>query len=60
MFKVAEDKIEMGLGVHGEAGVGEVPHTTANLAVKQIIDHMTKSGKNIFTKKYYQLNQLFV
>ena len=40
----------MGLGVHGEAGVGEVSHTTANLAVKQIIDHMTKSGKNTFRK----------
>ncbi len=52
MFKVAEDKIEMGLGVHGEAGVGEVPHTTANLAVKQIIDHMTKSGKNTLKNKH--------
>ena len=46
----------MGLGVHGEAGVGEVSHTTANLAVKQIIDHMTKSGKNTLRKKHFQLN----
>ena len=42
---MAKDKIEMGLGVHGEAGIGEVPHTTANLAVKQLIDHMTKPGR---------------
>jgi len=41
LFQVAADVIEIGLGVHGEAGVGQVPLTTANLAVKKLIDHMT-------------------
>ena len=44
MFQVAADVIEIGLGVHGEAGVGQVPLTTANLAVKKLIDHMTNPG----------------
>lgn len=41
LFKIADDVIEIGLGVHGEAGIGEVPLTTANLAVKKLLDHMT-------------------
>ena len=45
---MAEDAIEIGLGVHGEAGVGQMPLTTANLAVKRLIDHMTNPGSYVY------------
>ena len=51
LFQVADDVIEIGLGVHGEAGVGEVPLTTAHLAVKKLIDHMTDPGFGSYVKK---------
>merc|ERR1719500_1939313 len=41
LFSVAEDKIEIGLGVHGEAGVGSVDLCPASEAVKRLLDHMT-------------------
>lgn len=43
LFQVADDSIEIGLGVHGEAGVGRVPLCSAQEAVKKLLDHMTKS-----------------
>jgi len=41
LFSVASDKLEIGLGVHGEAGVGSVPLCSAKDAVKKLLDHMT-------------------
>ena len=35
--------IEIGLGVHGEAGVGQAPLCSAHEAVKRLLDHMTSS-----------------
>ena len=44
MFHVAEDVLELGLGVHGEAGVGQIPLTTAHNAVSKMLQHMTNPG----------------
>jgi len=41
LFTVANDSLEIGLGVHGEAGVGSVPLCSAKEAVKKLLDHMT-------------------
>jgi len=41
LFHVAEDVLELGLGVHGEAGVGQIPLTTAHNAVSKMLQHMT-------------------
>ena len=41
LFSVDEDKLEIGLGVHGEAGVGSVDLCTAGEAVTKLLDHMT-------------------
>ena len=46
LFSVAEDKIEIGLGVHGEAGVGSVDLCSASEAVKRLLDHMTNKDSN--------------
>ena len=46
LFTVAEDKIEIGLGVHGEAGVGSVNLCSASEAVKRLLDHMTNKESN--------------
>jgi len=43
LFQVADDVIEIGLGVHGEAGVGQAPLCSAHDAVKKLLDHMTSS-----------------
>jgi len=42
LFSVAEDMLEIGLGVHGEAGVGSVPLCSASEAIRKLLDHMTK------------------
>ena len=44
LFSVAEDKLEIGLGVHGEAGVGSVNMCDASQAVKKLLDHMTNEA----------------
>jgi dihydroxyacetone kinase len=36
--------MEVGLGVHGEAGVGRVPLASAHDAVARLLDHMTNPG----------------
>ena len=41
LFSVDDDKLEIGLGVHGEAGVGSVDLCTAGEAVTKLLDHMT-------------------
>ncbi len=46
LFSVAEGQMEVGLGVHGEAGVGRVPLSTAHEAVARLLDHMTNPGRS--------------
>merc|ERR1719481_1105517 len=41
LFSVDEDKLEIGLGVHGEAGVGSIPMCSAREAMTRLLDHMT-------------------
>merc|ERR1719412_3035518 len=41
LFTVAADAMELGLGVHGEAGVASMPLSNAREAVKSILTHMT-------------------
>ncbi|XP_066467376.1 triokinase/FMN cyclase isoform X2 [Tiliqua scincoides] len=40
-FQLAEDELELGLGIHGEAGVRRMKITTADKIVKIMLDHMT-------------------
>ncbi len=44
LFSVGEGEMEVGLGVHGEAGVGRVPLASAHAAVARLLDHMTNPG----------------
>ncbi|XP_078671711.1 triokinase/FMN cyclase-like isoform X1 [Branchiostoma floridae x Branchiostoma belcheri] len=41
MFQVPHDTIELGLGVHGEAGVGRMKMDTAEKVVETVLTHMT-------------------
>ncbi|CAH1262273.1 TKFC [Branchiostoma lanceolatum] len=41
MFQVPHDTIELGLGVHGEAGVGKMKMDTAEKVVETVLNHMT-------------------
>ncbi|XP_053139659.1 triokinase/FMN cyclase isoform X2 [Hemicordylus capensis] len=40
-FQLADDELELGLGIHGEAGVRRMKITTADKIVKTMLDHMT-------------------
>ncbi|XP_069118565.1 triokinase/FMN cyclase-like isoform X1 [Argopecten irradians] len=40
-FQIADDEMELGLGVHGEAGVKRTKLVSAKEAVTMMIDHMT-------------------
>ncbi|XP_033735485.1 triokinase/FMN cyclase-like isoform X1 [Pecten maximus] len=40
-FQIADDEMELGLGVHGEAGVKRTKLVSAKEAVKMMVDHMT-------------------
>lgn len=40
-FQLAEDELELGLGIHGEAGVRRIKITTADKTVKIMLEHMT-------------------
>ncbi|XP_067939748.1 triokinase/FMN cyclase-like isoform X2 [Watersipora subatra] len=42
-FTIAEDEVELGLGIHGEAGVKKMKLLTAKALVAQMYDHMTNS-----------------
>jgi dihydroxyacetone kinase len=46
LFSVADGQMEVGLGVHGEAGVGRVPLASAREAVARLLDHMTNPGRD--------------
>jgi dihydroxyacetone kinase-like protein len=37
-FDIAEDKVGLGMGIHGERGVGEIPMTTADELTPMILD----------------------
>ncbi|XP_052107025.1 triokinase/FMN cyclase-like isoform X1 [Mytilus californianus] len=45
-FTLGADEIELGLGIHGEAGVKRTKLVTANEAVGMMIDHMTDPNNN--------------
>uniref|UniRef100_G3TIM3 Triokinase/FMN cyclase n=1 Tax=Loxodonta africana TaxID=9785 RepID=G3TIM3_LOXAF len=40
-FELSADEVELGLGIHGEAGVRRIKMATANDIVKLMLDHMT-------------------
>ncbi|XP_062973060.1 triokinase/FMN cyclase isoform X2 [Elgaria multicarinata webbii] len=40
-FQLADDEFELGLGIHGEAGVRRMKMTSADQTVKIMLDHMT-------------------
>ncbi|XP_072040397.1 triokinase/FMN cyclase-like [Amphiura filiformis] len=40
-FQIADDELEVGLGVHGEAGVRRMKMAPADDVMKMMIDHMT-------------------
>ncbi|XP_044281905.1 triokinase/FMN cyclase isoform X2 [Varanus komodoensis] len=40
-FQIADDEFELGLGIHGEAGVRRMKMTSADQIVKIMLDHMT-------------------
>lgn len=42
-FELGQDEMELGLGVHGEAGVKRIKMATAKESVKSMLSHMTNS-----------------
>lgn len=43
-FELAADEIELGLGIHGEAGVRRMKMAAADEVVKLMLDHMTSAS----------------
>ncbi|KAM7086105.1 triokinase/FMN cyclase isoform 1-T2 [Molossus nigricans] len=43
-FELAADEVELGLGIHGEAGVRRIKMATADEIVTLMLDHMTHSS----------------
>ncbi len=41
-FDIDPDKIGLGMGIHGEPGVGEIPMTTTDELVPQMLDYLFK------------------
>ncbi len=41
-FDIDADKIGLGMGIHGEPGVGEIPMTTTDELVPQMLDYLFK------------------
>ncbi|XP_076464113.1 triokinase/FMN cyclase-like [Babylonia areolata] len=52
-FQLAANEMELGLGIHGEAGVKRMELQSAKEAVKTMLDHMT----NPSTATHFQLNK---
>ncbi|KAL3873111.1 hypothetical protein ACJMK2_036268 [Sinanodonta woodiana] len=50
LFHIQEDEIELGLGVHGEAGVKRMKILTAKETVKLMIDHMINPANSTHLK----------
>uniref|UniRef100_A0A2R8ZW50 Triokinase/FMN cyclase n=1 Tax=Pan paniscus TaxID=9597 RepID=A0A2R8ZW50_PANPA len=42
-FELSADEVELGLGIHGEAGVRRIKMATADEIVKLMLDHMTNT-----------------
>ncbi|XP_038663446.1 triokinase/FMN cyclase isoform X1 [Scyliorhinus canicula] len=40
-FNLEEDELELGLGIHGEAGIERIKIISANEVIQKVIDHMT-------------------
>ena len=59
LFSVADGQMEVGLGVHGEAGVGRVPLASAHEAVARLLDHMSNPGTGIYII-YIETDKLFI
>ncbi|XP_061162584.1 triokinase/FMN cyclase-like [Saccostrea echinata] len=49
-FSLGEDEMELGLGLHGEAGVKRTKIKPANEVVKMILDHMTNTSTTTHIK----------
>ncbi|KAH0621071.1 hypothetical protein JD844_022089 [Phrynosoma platyrhinos] len=45
-FQLADDELELGLGIHGEAGVCRMKITSADQIVKIMLDHMTNPSSD--------------
>lgn len=45
-FTLEADEMELGLGIHGEAGIKRTKLVTAKEAVRMMIDHMTSPSNN--------------
>ncbi|KAK1335422.1 hypothetical protein QTO34_003208 [Cnephaeus nilssonii] len=43
-FELADDEVELGLGIHGEAGVRRMKMATADEIVRLMLDHMTNAS----------------
>ncbi|CAK6449583.1 unnamed protein product [Pipistrellus nathusii] len=43
-FELAADEVELGLGIHGEAGVRRMKMATADEIVRLMLDHMTNAS----------------
>ncbi|KAK2162652.1 hypothetical protein LSH36_94g01041 [Paralvinella palmiformis] len=49
-FQLADDEMELGLGIHGEAGVKRIKVLPADKAVSTMLDHMTNEENNTHLK----------
>ncbi|EDO48638.1 predicted protein, partial [Nematostella vectensis] len=49
-FTLANDEMELGLGIHGEPGVRRMKISNADDVVKTVIDHMTNVDTDAATK----------
>ncbi|XP_060626966.2 triokinase/FMN cyclase isoform X1 [Anolis sagrei] len=45
-FQLADDELELGLGIHGEAGVRRMKMTSADQIVKIMLNHMTSHSSD--------------
>ncbi|KAM6460208.1 triokinase/FMN cyclase isoform 2-T2 [Liasis olivaceus] len=45
-FQLADDELELGLGIHGEAGVRRMKMASADQVVKIMLDHMTNPSND--------------
>ncbi|XP_078536754.1 triokinase/FMN cyclase [Lissotriton helveticus] len=43
-FHLAQDEMELGLGIHGEAGIRRMKMLSADEVVKMMVDHMTNAS----------------
>uniref|UniRef100_A0A0P4ZC34 Triokinase/FMN cyclase n=1 Tax=Daphnia magna TaxID=35525 RepID=A0A0P4ZC34_9CRUS len=48
MFRLEDDEVELGLGIHGEAGVKRIQMTTASKIIEEMLDRMTDSDSSSF------------